>query len=69
VFQNQERVWICSQRWDQETRRISDEGQKFNRDDSDDAEDEEDIIILKHKSDPLNVINSPVPGNVALIET
>jgi hypothetical protein len=42
---------------------------KFNRDDSDDTEDEEEFIIVEHRPDPLTVINSPTQDGVAPAET
>jgi hypothetical protein len=41
---------------------------KFKRDGSDDTEDEEELIILKHKPDPLIVINTPIQHNLAPVE-
>jgi hypothetical protein len=37
---------------------------KFNRDDSDDTEDEEDLVIIEHRADPLTVINTPIQDNL-----
>jgi hypothetical protein len=41
---------------------------RFKRFDSDDIEDEEEVIIKEHKPDPLTAINTPIEDNVALVE-
>jgi hypothetical protein len=42
---------------------------KFQRDDSDDTEDEDEFIILEHRPDPLTVINTLIQDNLAPVET
>jgi hypothetical protein len=41
----------------------------FNRDDNDDAEDEEEVINLKHRPDSLTVINTLIQEKLAPVET
>jgi hypothetical protein len=38
---------------------------KFNRDDSDDTEDEEELVIIEHRANPLTIINTPIQDGVA----
>jgi uncharacterized protein YqeY len=40
---------------------------KFKRDDSDDIEDEEDVIILKYRPDPLTMINTPIQDHITSV--
>jgi hypothetical protein len=42
---------------------------KFKRDDGDDIEDEEEVMIIEHRLDPLIVINTPIQDNLAPVET
>jgi hypothetical protein len=38
---------------------------RFKRDYSDDTEDEEELVIIEHRADPLTVINTPIQDSVA----
>jgi hypothetical protein len=42
---------------------------KIKIDDSDDIEDEEEVIISEHRSDSLTEINTPIQDNVVPLKT
>jgi hypothetical protein len=51
-----------------EIKKVEDESKvqkKFNRNNSDNTEDEEELIIIDHRADPLTVINTPIQDNLA----
>jgi hypothetical protein len=43
---------------------VSEAWKKFKRDNSDHTEDEEELIIIEHRPDPLTVIKTPIQDNL-----